>query len=80
MTNATSTSLADFISRHSFESLSLLSLVAVAVLVVALFEQEVLRSMQPDNQRRNARVFGIAIFPLAGFAVFLIVTRFIELG
>ena len=80
MTNATSRTLDSFLRHHSFTSFTLLSLVAVAVLVVAIIEQEVLRAVHPEGRTRNARILGIAIYPLSALAVALIVTRFIHLS
>lgn len=80
MTNATSTALETFFRTHSFTSFTLLSLVGVAVLIVAVVEQEVLRVARPESRDRNSRVFGIAIYPFTILAIALIVTRFIHLA
>ena len=80
MTNAVSPALAEFIGSHSFTSLSILSLVAVAVLLVLVIELEVLRVVRPDTRVRDARIFGLAIYPLAILAAMLIIVRFVNLG
>lgn len=80
MTNATSTALQNFWSDHSFTSLTLLSLVAVAVLAIAIIEQELLRALVPASKERNARVLGIVIYPFTILAIALIVNRFVHLA
>ncbi len=80
MTSATSTALQEFWAQHSFVSFTRLSLIAVAVLVIAVIEQEVFRSLRPAEPARTARVLAIVIQPFSVLAVALIVTRFIHLA
>lgn len=80
MTNSTSAALQDFLTSHSFDSFTVLSLIGVAVLMIAVIEQEVLRAVQPAARGRNARVLGIVIYPFTILAIALIITRFVHLG
>lgn len=80
MISSTSEALRKYWETFSFDQLTLFALISVAVLAIVVIEQEVLRAVNPALRRRNARVLAVVIYPLAIFAVAVIVTRFIRLA
>ncbi len=80
MTNADSAALREFLASHSFTSFTVLSLIGVAVLVIAVIEEEALRAMHPQDRPRNGRILGVVIYPFSILAAALIVTRFVHLA
>lgn len=81
MTTAVSEALSEYFSTHSFLNLTTTaSAIAIAVLLFAVVERELIRAVSPEGQRRNVAAFFVIIIPMAVTFIMVIVARFIQLA
>jgi small-conductance mechanosensitive channel len=81
VTNSTSVVIDEFLSTHTFRSMTTtLCIVAVLFLLVVFTEQQIVAAARPDRERRDLMAFAVVGVPL--FLVFaaVIVARFIQLS